>query len=173
MDDLYKPSNKIVENAYIDQVKYKEMYNESISDPIKFWGEHGKTDQGGMFSYNDYIEFNFRDRVEHDGRGYDWHNIVEISEKRFSLTLLFNFPSELIPIKLEFSSWTDKEILIPPFLPYFRLNQFDFDVNPRVNRIWGSWSIPTGTTIGLRPPYSSKAPELIKTPGPQEILGSS
>ena len=42
MDDLYKPSNKIVENAYIDKAKYKEMYNESISDPIKFWGKHGK-----------------------------------------------------------------------------------------------------------------------------------
>ena len=42
MDDLYKPSDKIVENAHIDKAKYKEMYNESISDPIKFWGEHGK-----------------------------------------------------------------------------------------------------------------------------------
>ena len=49
--------------------------------PLMIWGEHGKTDLGGMFSYNDYIEFSFRERVEHDGRGYDWHNIVEISEK--------------------------------------------------------------------------------------------
>ncbi len=42
MDDLYKPSNKIVENAHINKLKYEEMYKESISDPIKFWGEHGK-----------------------------------------------------------------------------------------------------------------------------------
>ena len=42
MNDLYKPSNKIVENAHINRVKYDEMYNESISDPIKFWDEHGK-----------------------------------------------------------------------------------------------------------------------------------
>ena len=42
MNDLYKPSDKIVENAHIDKTKYNEMYNESISDPIKFWGEHGK-----------------------------------------------------------------------------------------------------------------------------------
>ncbi len=42
MDDLYKPSDKVVENAHINKVKYEEMYNESISDPIKFWGEHGK-----------------------------------------------------------------------------------------------------------------------------------
>ena len=42
MDDLYKPSNKIVENAHINKSKYEKMYKESISNPIKFWGEHGK-----------------------------------------------------------------------------------------------------------------------------------
>ena len=42
MDDLYKPSNKIVENAHINKLKYEKMYKESISNPIKFWGEHGK-----------------------------------------------------------------------------------------------------------------------------------
>ena len=42
MNDLYKPSNKIVENAHINKLKYEEMYKESISNPIKFWGEHGK-----------------------------------------------------------------------------------------------------------------------------------
>ena len=42
MDDLYKPSNKIVENAHINKLKYEEMYKKSISDPIKFWDEHGK-----------------------------------------------------------------------------------------------------------------------------------
>ena len=42
MDDLYKPSNKIVDNAHINKLKYEEMYKESISNPIKFWGEHGK-----------------------------------------------------------------------------------------------------------------------------------
>ena len=42
MDDLYKPSNKIVENAHINKSKYEEMYKESILNPIKFWGEHGK-----------------------------------------------------------------------------------------------------------------------------------
>ena len=42
MDDLYKPSNKIVENAHINKLKYEEMYKESISNPIKFWGEYGQ-----------------------------------------------------------------------------------------------------------------------------------
>ena len=42
MDDLYKPSNKIVDNAHINKSKYEQMYKESISNPIKFWSEHGK-----------------------------------------------------------------------------------------------------------------------------------
>ena len=42
MYDLHKPSNEIVENAHINKLKYEEMYKESISNPIKFWGEHGK-----------------------------------------------------------------------------------------------------------------------------------
>ena len=42
MDDLYKPSNKIIENAHINKSKYEEMYKESISNPIKFWSVHGK-----------------------------------------------------------------------------------------------------------------------------------
>ena len=42
MDDLYKPSDKIVDNAHINKSKYEEMYKESISNPIKFWNEHGK-----------------------------------------------------------------------------------------------------------------------------------
>jgi hypothetical protein len=33
MDDLYKPSNKIVENAHINKSKYEEMYKESVSNP--------------------------------------------------------------------------------------------------------------------------------------------
>ena len=28
--------------AYVDDAKYKEMYEASIKDPAKFWGEHGK-----------------------------------------------------------------------------------------------------------------------------------
>ena len=38
MDDLYKPSNEVVENAHINKEKYEEMYKESILNPIKFWG---------------------------------------------------------------------------------------------------------------------------------------
>ena len=30
------------EGAWIDEAKYKEMYEASVSDPDAFWGEHGK-----------------------------------------------------------------------------------------------------------------------------------
>ncbi len=40
--DLYSPSEEFIANAHIDAAKYKEMYQASISDPVAFWGEHGK-----------------------------------------------------------------------------------------------------------------------------------
>lgn len=45
--------------------------------PLMIWGEHGRTDVGGMFSYDDYIEFTKRDRLEHANRGYEWFDMVE------------------------------------------------------------------------------------------------
>lgn len=49
--------------------------------PLIIWGEHGKSNLGGMFSINDFIEFTFRERVEHAGRGYDWSHILELAPK--------------------------------------------------------------------------------------------
>ena len=49
--------------------------------PLIIWGEHGRSDLGGMFSFNDFIEFSFRDRLEHGGRGYDWSHMLEIAKK--------------------------------------------------------------------------------------------
>ena len=44
------------------------------------WGEHGNTDLGGMYSMDDMVEFSFRERTEHAGRGYDWNHMVDISK---------------------------------------------------------------------------------------------
>ena len=49
--------------------------------PLMIWGEHGKADAGGMFSHDDFIEFNYRERLEHAGRGYEWDKMVELSAK--------------------------------------------------------------------------------------------
>jgi len=41
--------------------------------PIIFWGEHGYADLSGQFSMDDYPEMNYRERLEHAGRGFEWN----------------------------------------------------------------------------------------------------
>jgi N-acetyl sugar amidotransferase len=44
--------------------------------PLMMWGEHGFMDLGGMYSYNDFVEFTAKYRLEHSLRGYDWHDFT-------------------------------------------------------------------------------------------------
>ena len=41
-DELIAVSAEWAKRAYVDDAKYKEMYEASVKDPVKFWGEHGK-----------------------------------------------------------------------------------------------------------------------------------
>ena len=41
-DKIYPPSAALAARAYIDQAGYDKTYAESINDPDRFWGEHGK-----------------------------------------------------------------------------------------------------------------------------------
>ena len=34
-------------------------------------------DLGGMYSYNDFVEFTAKYRLEHSLRGYDWHDFTD------------------------------------------------------------------------------------------------
>lgn len=45
--------------------------------PLMIWGEHGFMDLGGMHSYNDFVEFTFRYRHEHNLRGYEWYDMTD------------------------------------------------------------------------------------------------
>ena len=45
--------------------------------PLMLWGEHGFMDLGGMYSYNDFVEFTAKYRLEHALRGYDWHDFTD------------------------------------------------------------------------------------------------
>jgi N-acetyl sugar amidotransferase len=40
--------------------------------PLILWGDHGYTEQAGMYSHNDFIEYTAKDRYEHALHGYDW-----------------------------------------------------------------------------------------------------
>ena len=41
-DELIDVSAEWAKRAYVDDAKYKAMYEASIKDPAGFWGEHGK-----------------------------------------------------------------------------------------------------------------------------------
>lgn len=45
--------------------------------PLMLWGEHGFLDLGGMYSYNDFVEFTAKHRLEHSLRGFDWHDFTD------------------------------------------------------------------------------------------------
>lgn len=45
--------------------------------PLMLWGEHGFMDLGGMYSYNDFVEFTGKFRLEHALRGYDWKDFTD------------------------------------------------------------------------------------------------
>lgn len=45
--------------------------------PLMLWGEHGYMDLGGMYSYNDFVEFTAKHRLEHGLRGYDWDDFTD------------------------------------------------------------------------------------------------
>ena len=64
--------------------------------PLMFWGEHGWTEIGGMFSHYDFPEFTYRYRVDQNLRGYDWPDFVDnkvekIQEHELEL---FKYPSD-------------------------------------------------------------------------------
>ena len=45
--------------------------------PLMMWGEHGYMDLGGMYSYNDFVEFTAKHRLEHGLRSYDWYDFTD------------------------------------------------------------------------------------------------
>lgn len=45
--------------------------------PLMLWGEQGHMDIGGMYSYNDFVEFTAKFRLEHSLRGYDWNDFTD------------------------------------------------------------------------------------------------
>jgi len=44
--------------------------------PLVIYGEHGYADLCGQFSMNDFVEWTYRNRLEHFARGYDWNYMV-------------------------------------------------------------------------------------------------
>ena len=62
--------------------------------PLIFWGEHGYTDLCGQFSMHDFPEMNYRERTEHDGRGFDWDFFMGIDGLTKKDLTCWKYPSD-------------------------------------------------------------------------------
>lgn len=62
--------------------------------PLVFWGEHGYLDLCGQFSMYDFPEVNYRERLEHDGRGFEWNFFVGLNGINSSHMQSWKYPAD-------------------------------------------------------------------------------
>jgi|GEM_PF-2053 len=62
--------------------------------PTVIWGEHGYADLCGQFSMNDFVEWSYRNRLEHAGRGYEWNYFVGREGLTAVDLLPYRYPSD-------------------------------------------------------------------------------
>ena len=81
--------------------------------PIIFWGEHGYADLCGQFSMDDFPEGNYRERTEHEGRGFDWPFFVGLDGITSKDLIPWKYPTdeEIASIKL-------RQIYLGHYIPW-------------------------------------------------------
>jgi N-acetyl sugar amidotransferase len=62
--------------------------------PLVIWGEHGYLDLGGQFSFDDFPEMSYRDRLEHFARGYEWNYFVGLEGLTAQDLIPWQYPSD-------------------------------------------------------------------------------
>lgn len=62
--------------------------------PLVVWGEHGYADLSGQFAMNDFVEYTYRNRLEHLGRCYDWNYFVGLDGITERDMGLWKYPSD-------------------------------------------------------------------------------
>lgn len=62
--------------------------------PLLIWGEHGYLDLCGQFSMNDFPEMNYRDRLEHFARGYEWNYMVGLDGITAQDMIPYQYPTD-------------------------------------------------------------------------------
>ncbi len=82
--------------------------------PLVFWGDHGFTEQGGMYSHNDFFEYTAKDRYENALHGFDWYDFVDKEGLRKKDLDFLIYPS-------------DEEIIDVGLRGIFLSNYFDYD----------------------------------------------
>lgn len=62
--------------------------------PLVIWGEHGYQDLCGQFSMNDFVEWSYRNRLEHFARGYEWNYMVGLEDITARDMAIYQYPSD-------------------------------------------------------------------------------
>jgi imidazoleglycerol phosphate synthase cyclase subunit len=62
--------------------------------PLVLWGEHGYLDLSGQFSFDDFPEMSYRDRLEHFARGFEWNYFVGIDGIKAQDMIPWQYPSD-------------------------------------------------------------------------------
>ena len=64
--------------------------------PLILWGDHGLSEQGGMNSINDFVEYTDKYRIEHDQHGFEWYDFINIEDEKLTEKdlKLFIYPEE-------------------------------------------------------------------------------
>jgi N-acetyl sugar amidotransferase len=66
-----------------------------FSIPLLIWGEHGRTEIGGMYNLSDFIEVTAKYVREHASRGFTREDMVETTEKLTPIDLLWlRYPTD-------------------------------------------------------------------------------
>lgn len=65
-----------------------------LKTPIVIWGEHGYADLCGQYSMNDFVEWTYRNRLEHYGRGYEWNYMVGLEGIAAQDMVCYQYPSD-------------------------------------------------------------------------------
>ena len=62
--------------------------------PLVIWGEHGYGLLSGQFSMADFVEFDYRTRLEHYGRSYEWNYFVGLEGLAARDLTFWQYPSD-------------------------------------------------------------------------------
>ena len=62
--------------------------------PLVIWGEHGYADLCGQFSMDDFVEWTYRNRLEHFSRGFEWNYFVGLEGLTEADMSMWKYPSD-------------------------------------------------------------------------------
>ena len=88
--------------------------------PIVLYGEHGYADLCGQFSNDDYPEMNYRERLEHHARGFDWNFFVGLENIKSNEMNCWKYPTDNEILKLGL-----RQIYLGNYIPWEANNHLE------------------------------------------------